>query len=262
MTAAPAVNAALPALPGRTGRGTELSLLAFATGLAVLGYASVGIAQDGAIPASAFSYALGFAILYGGAHLAVRRFAPYADPLILPCVALLNSLGVVVIRRLDLESAERARQAGRAVPGADAPMQMLWTTIGVLGFVALLALLRDHSRLSRYAYTCAAAGLVLLMLPAIPGVGATINGARLWIRLGPITIQPSEIAKILLMVFFASFLVPSATCCRWPAAASPGSTCPAPATSGRCCWPGPHRSRCWSARRTSARRCCSSASSS
>ncbi|MCU1587988.1 MAG: rodA [Frankiales bacterium] len=207
MTAAPPVHTALPLLPGRTGRGTELALLAFATGLAVLGYASVGIAQNGAIPASAFSYALGFAVLYGGAHLAVRRFAPYADPLVLPCVALLNSLGVVVIRRLDLESAERARQAGHTAPGADAPMQMLWTTIGVLSFVAVLALLRDHARLSRYAYTCAAAGLVLLMLPALPGVGATINGARLWIRLGPITIQPSEIAKILLMVFFASFLV-------------------------------------------------------
>jgi cell division protein FtsW (lipid II flippase) len=182
-------------------------LLVFATALAVLGYAAVGIGQEGKIPASTFSYALGFAVLYGGAHAAVRRFAPYADPLILPCVALLNSIGVVMVRRLDLESADRARQAGRALPRADAPMQMLWTTIGVIGFVALLVLLRDHTRLSRYAYTCAAAGLVLLMLPALPGVGATINGARLWIRLGPITFQPSEVAKILLMVFFASYLV-------------------------------------------------------
>jgi len=182
-------------------------LLCFATGLVVLGYASVGIAQDGAIPASTLAYAAGFAVLYSLAHLGVRRFAPYADPLILPCVALLNGLGVVVVRRLDLAVAEGARQAGRRVPGADAPMQMLWTTVGVIVFVAVLVLLRDHTRLGRYAYTCAAAGLVLLMLPALPGVGTTINGARLWVRVGPLTVQPSEIAKILLMVFFASYLV-------------------------------------------------------
>jgi cell division protein FtsW (lipid II flippase) len=84
---------------------------------------------------------------------------------------------------------------------------MVWTVIGVVAFIALLAVVRDHTRLTRYAYTCAAAGLLLLMLPAVPGVGATINGARLWIRVGPMTVQPSEVAKVLLMVFFAAFLV-------------------------------------------------------
>ena len=196
-----------PAISGATRRGTELSMLVFATLLAGVGYAAVGIAQNGSVPLSAVTYALGLGLLYALAHLAVRRFAPYADPLVLPCVALLNGLGVVVVRRLDFAVAERARQAGRAVPRADAPLQLIWTTIGVVGFVVVLAVIRDHTRLTRYAYTSAAAGLVLLLLPALPGVGATINGARLWIRLGPITIQPSEIAKILLMVFFASFLV-------------------------------------------------------
>ena len=197
-----------PVVAGRTRRGTELSLLLFATVLAGLGYAAVGIAKTGSVPSSALTYTLGLGGLYALAHLALRRFAPYADPLILPCVALLNGLGIVIVRRLDLAVAERARQAGKAVlPRADAPLQMVWTTIGVLGFVAVLAVIRDHTRLARYAYTSAAAGLVLLLLPALPGVGATINGARLWIRLGSITIQPSEVAKILLMVFFASFLV-------------------------------------------------------
>lgn len=181
-------------------------LLGFATALAGLGYAAVGIAITGGIPASAFTYTLGLAALYGVAHLAVRRFAPYADPLILPCVALLNGLGIVIVRRLDFAAIDRARDAGRALPRADAPLQMVWTALGVLGFVIVLALVRDHTRLVRYAYTCAAAGLFLLMLPASP-FGTTINGARLWIRVGPITIQPSEIAKILLMIFFASYLV-------------------------------------------------------
>ena len=196
-----------PALPGRTGRTSEIALLAFATALATLGYMSVGIAHDGSVPGSVFTYALGLAVLYSVAHLAVRRFAPYADPLVLPCVALLNGLGVVLVRRLDLAEADHARQTGKLVPRADAPLQMVWTLVGVLAFVAVLAVIRDHTRLTRYAYTSAAAGLFLLLLPAVPGVGATINGARLWIRLGPITVQPSELAKILLMVFFASFLV-------------------------------------------------------
>ena len=196
-----------PVLPGRTRRGTELSLLAFAVGLGALGYAAVGIDQSGSVPSGVLPYGLGLAGLYGLAHLAVRRLAPYADPLILPCVALLNGLGLVMVRRLDLAVAERAHQVGRAVPRADAPLQLIWTAIGIGLFCALLWFVRDHTRLARYTYTAAAAGLVLLLLPALPGVGATINGARLWIRVGPITIQPSEVAKILLMVFFAGFLV-------------------------------------------------------
>ncbi len=196
-----------PPGPARSHRGTELVLLLFAAALAATGYAAVGIGQNGTVPSGTLGYGLGLGALYVLAHLAVRRCAPYADPLVLPCVALLNGLGIVLVRRLDLASADRARQAGRAVPRADAPLQLIWTTIGVALFVAVLVVVRDHTRLARYAYTCAAAGLLLLLLPAVPGVGATINGARLWIRLGPITVQPSEIAKILLMIFFASFLV-------------------------------------------------------
>ena len=194
-------------LPAATRRGAELGLLVFAILLATVGYCSVSLARDGALPASALSYGAGLAVLFAAAHLAVRRFAPYADPLILPSVALLNGLGLVLIRRLDLAAADLARQNGKTVPGADAPQQLVWTTIGILGFCLVLAVVRDHARLARYTYTSAAAGLVLLLLPALPGVGATINGARLWIRLGPLTIQPSEVAKILLMVFFAGFLV-------------------------------------------------------
>ena len=191
----------------RPGRGTELLLLVAAVALAGLGYAAVGVAQTGRLPSGAIGYGLGLGALYGLAHLAVRRFAPYADPLLLPVVALLNGLGVVIVRRLDLSSIEKARAAGRALPRADAPLQLIWSTIGMAALVAILVVVRDHTRLARYSYTCAAVGIVLLMLPALPGVGATINGARLWIRLGPITVQPSEVAKILLIIFFASYLV-------------------------------------------------------
>ncbi|MCU1602349.1 MAG: cell cycle protein [Frankiales bacterium] len=196
-----------PKPPGRTGRGAELALLVFAVLLAGLGYTAVQVSVTGSADGGVLSYAGGLAALYGVAHLAVRRLAPYADPLILPCVGLLNGLGLVMIRRLDLAVAETARQQGKVIPRADAPLQLVWTVIGVLAFVGLLTAVRDHTRLARYAYTAAAAGLLLLMLPAIPGVGATINGARLWVRVGPLTVQPSEVAKILLMVFFAAFLV-------------------------------------------------------
>ncbi len=196
-----------PGLGRGTRRSTELGLLLLATLLAALANSSVSLAQTGAVPLSALTYAAGLGVLYLSAHLAVRRFAPYADPLILPCVALLNGLGLVLIRRLDLAQQVAARQAGKALPSADAPQQMVWTTVGILGFAAVLFVIRDHTRLARYTYTAAAAGLVLLLLPAIPGIGKTINGARLWIRLGPLTIQPSELAKILLMVFFAGYLV-------------------------------------------------------
>ena len=198
---------ALTAVPGSTRRATELVLTVFAVLTAVVAYAAVGIGQNGRVPAGILGYGAGLAGLFGVAHLVVRRFAPYADPLILPCVAMLNGLGLVMIRRLDLDAFERARQNGRSLPRADAPLQLVWTAIAVGAFVVVLVVIRDHTRLARYAYTSAAAGLFLLLLPAFPGVGATINGARLWIRLGPITVQPSEVAKVLLMIFFASYLV-------------------------------------------------------
>ncbi len=188
-------------------RGTELSLTAFAVLVAMAAYAAVGVSVQGTLPSGALTYGLGLMGVFGLAHLAVRTLAPYADPLILPCVALLNGLGLVMIQRLDLDAIARAQQRSKPLPRADAPLQLLWTAIAVLAFIAVLVVIRDHTQLARYTYTSAAVGLFLLLLPAVPGVGATINGARLWIRLGPITVQPSEAAKIALMVFFAGYLV-------------------------------------------------------
>ena len=198
---------ARPVAHRRARRGVELALLAGAIGLAVLAYVQVGLTVQGTVPPSTLGYALGLTALFGLAHLVVRRVAPDADPLILPCVAALNGLGLALIHRLDLAASERARAAGRALPRADAPLQLIWTAVGVLGFLAVLLLLRDHTRLARYTYTSAAVGLVMLLIPAVPGVGATINGARLWVRVGPMTVQPSEVAKVSLIVFFAGYLV-------------------------------------------------------
>ncbi|MCA1822888.1 MAG: FtsW/RodA/SpoVE family cell cycle protein [Mycobacteriales bacterium] len=193
-----------PRLPHR--RNIELRLLLFAVAIAVAAYIAVGLAHDERIPAGALSYGLALALLFGVAHLAVRYLAPAADPLLLPLVALLNGVGVVVVRRLDFAAVDQVAGTAKKAT-AYAPLQLVWTAVGVALFVATLALVRDHRFLDRYRYSFAALGLVLLMLPAVPGIGRTINGAKLWLRLGVFSIQPSEFAKICLIVFFASYLV-------------------------------------------------------
>ena len=194
-----------PAPPTR--RGTELALLVYALLLSLLGYTAVGLGVDGRVPSGVLGYGAGLGALFLLAHLVVRVVAPYADPLIVPCVALLNGLGLVMVRRLDFAEAEAARLGSRVVPRADAPLQLVWTAVGIVLLVAVLLLVRDHTRLARYTYTCGAVGIGLLLLPVLPVLGREINGARLWVRLGPVQVQPSEAAKLALMIFFSGYLV-------------------------------------------------------
>ncbi|MGH8892042.1 MAG: FtsW/RodA/SpoVE family cell cycle protein [Actinomycetes bacterium] len=191
----------------RSGRTTELVLLAFSLAIAMAAYAAVGLAHDGALPAGMLGYGGGLALLFGVAHLALRRFAPDADPVLLPAVTFINGLGLAVIHRLDLAYADRAEQFGREAPSAAAPAQLTWTAVGVILFVVVLLLVRDHRVLQRFTYTAMVAGLVLLLLPLLPIIGTTINGARIWIRLFGFSFQPGELAKIVLLVFFAGYLV-------------------------------------------------------
>ena len=170
-------------------------------------YASVGLAHDGALPAGMLGYGGGLAVLFGAAHVALRRLAPDADPIMLPVVTVINGLGLAVIHRLDLAYADRARQLGHDVPSAAAPAQLTWTAVGVILFIVVLLLVRDHRVLQRFTYTAMLAGLVLLVLPLLPVIGSTINGARIWIRLAGFSFQPGELAKLALLVFFAGYLV-------------------------------------------------------
>ncbi|MGH3328760.1 MAG: FtsW/RodA/SpoVE family cell cycle protein [Streptomycetales bacterium] len=191
----------------RTRRGTELVMILFALGIGLAAYAAVGLGAQGRLPVSLLSYGLGLAVLAAAAHLAVRRFAPYADPLLLPAVILLNGLGLALIHRIDLAEAEAARQFGGGPPDTLAPAQLTWTTVGVGLFILVLVLVRDHRTLQRYTYTAMVAGLALLLLPLTPGLGATIHGARIWIQVAGFSFQPAEAAKLVLMVFFAGYLV-------------------------------------------------------
>ncbi|GAA4865072.1 FtsW/RodA/SpoVE family cell cycle protein [Saccharopolyspora cebuensis] len=189
-----------PAAQVKNRRGTELVMLIFAAVIVTFALTVVELSQENTVTSELFYYGAAYLVLFGAAHLAVRRWAPYADPLILPLVALINGIGLVMLHRLDLAE----------VPGAPyTGSQILFTTVGVVLFGLVLAFITDHRTLARYGYTCGLVGLALLALPGLlPASISESNGAKLWIRLGPLgSIQPGEFAKILMLVFFASFLV-------------------------------------------------------
>jgi len=185
----------------RRRRGAELFLLVLALAVGVGAYASVGLGVEGAVPTDIVGYGGWLTGLIIAAHVVVRFVAPYADPVLLPVVAALNGLGLAVIHRLDLayEAADEKSDF--------AQQQLTWMTLGVLLFIGTLIVLRDHRTLQRLTYTSGLGALGLLVLPLVPGLGTTINGARIWINVGPFSFQPGEVAKLLLVVAFAGYLV-------------------------------------------------------
>ncbi|WP_327344719.1 FtsW/RodA/SpoVE family cell cycle protein [Streptomyces europaeiscabiei] len=185
-------------------RNTELALLAFAVVIPVFAYVNVGLALNDEIPAGLAAYGIGLGVLAGIGHLVVRKFAPYADPLMLPLATLLNGLGLVAIWRLD--QSRLLQQIGQA--GGKATNQLVYTAMGIALLIAVLIFLKDHRTLQRYTYISMAGALVLLLLPLVPGLGAELTyGAKIWIKVGSFTIQPGEFAKIVLAIFFAGYLM-------------------------------------------------------
>ncbi|MEV6757853.1 FtsW/RodA/SpoVE family cell cycle protein [Streptomyces sp. NPDC051214] len=189
-------------------RNTELALLAFAVVIPLFAYINVGLALDGKLPPGMLGYGCGIGLLAAVGHIVVRRFAPYADPLLLPLATLLNGLGLVVIWRLD--QSEKLQNLAKAATGSfspSAPKQLMYSAIGIALFVGVLLLLKDHRVLQRYTYISMVAALVLLLLPLVPGLGMNVFGARIWISVGGFSIQPGEFAKIVIAIFFAGYLM-------------------------------------------------------
>ncbi|MGH9120615.1 MAG: FtsW/RodA/SpoVE family cell cycle protein, partial [Acidimicrobiales bacterium] len=173
-------------------RRTELGLIILAVVLVGALYALSGLGKAGALPANIVPLLLLILALLILAHMAMRRWAPNADPILLPLAGLLNGVGYVFIARLSTTSATR---------------QAVWTAVGIGAFVATIAFVRRARDLERYRYMFALAGIVLLLLPLIPHFGQDINGSRLWVHLGQLQFQPGELAKLCLAVFFASVMV-------------------------------------------------------
>ncbi|MEV8095748.1 FtsW/RodA/SpoVE family cell cycle protein [Kitasatospora sp. NPDC085879] len=182
-------------------RNTELAMLGFAVVLPMFAYANVGLAMDGSLPAGMLAYGLGMGALALVAHLLMRRFAPYADPLLLPLATLLNGLGLVMIWRLD--------KAGKLLASnfPAAANQLMWSGLGIAFFIGVMVLLKDHRILQRYTYISMALALVLLAAPAFFPTRDGDFGAKIWIHIGSFSIQPGEFAKIILTVFFAGYLM-------------------------------------------------------
>ncbi|TAM91818.1 MAG: FtsW/RodA/SpoVE family cell cycle protein [Jatrophihabitans sp.] len=195
-----------PRFPTR--RNAELTMLVFAVLVVVAAEAVVEATRTGAVSSRLITYAAVPIAVGLIAHLVIRRVAPYADPLLLPIVVLLNGIGLVMIHRLDLGFEQQAALNGTTFTGQAAPSQVVWTAVGVAVFVGLILLVRDHRILQRYSYTIALAGLVLLVLPTVlPARFSEVNGAKIWIRVAGFSFQPGEFAKILLAIFGAAYLV-------------------------------------------------------
>ena len=187
----PPTPASIPlAAPARnTGRWAEAGLLVVALLLGLSGFLLTALNRTGSSPGQFLSLSGSLVVAAVVVHLWVRRTAPWADPVILPAAVALNGLGLAMIQRLDMSYKILERTHNYAAK------QAMWT------------LVRDYRLLRRWDRWAMWGGLAFLILPFVPGLGQSINGARIWIRLGPMSFQPAEMTKVLLAVFFASFLV-------------------------------------------------------
>lgn len=181
-------------------RNRELVLLlfAFATNLSAISLVELGAL--GQVTGELFGYSVALCVLVLVVHLGLRLTAREADPLILPIVTALNGLGIAAIYRIDIYQ----RNVGW---DAASVRQLVWTAIAISIALIVLVVIRNHRVLLRFRYVAGFTGLALLVLPLIPGLGYAQFGAQLWIRLGPLSFQPGELAKIALAVFFAGYLV-------------------------------------------------------
>lgn len=183
----------------RKRRNAELLLVLFAVALALSGYVQVDLNVLGHLPDNLIMISVIGVLIPLLGHIAIRWRLPYADPVILPCATLLNGLGLVMIHRIDLINQP-------ATTGA--VQQLIWTGLGMVLLIIVVAVVRDHRPLQGFPYTLGLAGLVLLLLPLVPGLGrGDIGGARIWIHVGPLSFQPAEVSKVLLAIAFASYLV-------------------------------------------------------
>lgn len=175
-------------------RRTELGLLILAAIVLTVMLASLELSQGNALSTDMLQLIGGFVVVFSLAHIALCFAAPHADQLMLPVAALLNGIGLVTIHRLDIANGSSL-----------ASRQVMWTLVGIVLLIGVLFIVREHRHLSKYSYLLGLLGLILLALPLVWPTSINAD-ARIWITLGPFSVQPGEFSKILLLLFFAQLL--------------------------------------------------------
>ena len=179
-------------------RRTELGLLVFSCLIVVSAYVLASIGTSSKVPTNLVPFLVIVLALSGVAHIANRILVPDANPVLLPIASLLNGLGYVMLAVIDQ-------------PKTFPPhLQAAWTAVAVALYVVTLVVVKRSRDLDRYRYLLLLAAVFLLLSPLIPGLRDRIfigtgESVSLFVKLGPISGQPVEIAKLLLVIFFASY---------------------------------------------------------
>lgn len=185
----------------QTERNRELALLILAFVVNIAMVLLVQLGATGTTDATLVSLTATLAALVLGLHVCLRYVAPKADPLLLPIVTVLNGIGIAMIYRLDIAEGFTGWEAFST-------RQIVWSAIAIIGAITVILVVRNHRVLFRYTYVFGFSAFVLLLLPLVPGIGRSVNGARVWIGIGDLlSFQPGEVAKIALAIFFAGYLV-------------------------------------------------------
>jgi cell division protein FtsW (lipid II flippase) len=182
-------------------RNLELVLLVIACGICAGAMVLVQLGTKGRVFDTSVLWTgatiLGLALVM---HVVLRVVAKNADPFILPVALVLNGIGIAEIYRIDVHNGDTGWDAIGV-------KQIVWTLLAMVLAIATILLVKNHRFLQRYRYIFMLLTIVLLLLPMLPGIGTNIGGARVWIRIGPFSFQPGELAKITMALFFAGYLV-------------------------------------------------------
>ena len=174
-----------------TRRNIELALLCVAAPIVILMFVMIAINQGRALDTTTLGVPVGIFASFVIAHFAVRRFAPGADPALLPIVFVLSGIGIAFVTRLRPDLA--LNQVG-------------WLFLGVVCMVLVISLVRNLDKVAQYKYTLMLFGVILLLSPLIPGIGQEIYGSQIWLQIGSLSFQPGEAAKVVIVLFLAGYL--------------------------------------------------------
>ena len=179
------------AVPLGRARFTELSLLVWVATFAITGFVAVLATESSSFKPTAVVVPVVFLALVLTLHVFLVSIRFRGDQVLMPLAAGLTAIGLVLVQRL----------------ASDLLLQQLsWSIIAAGAFAATIVVPRDLTALARFKWTWALLGILLLMAPLLPVIGREINGARIWIKVGPGSIEPWEAVKILLVIFFAAYL--------------------------------------------------------